>query len=248
MKQVMKRIYAGATCDVMIYNAPELREGGYGKPRPRFKTEAERAEHRRQIARRHCARLINENITANGMYCTLTFDREHEIHTVEEARRERTNFRRRLQRKYPDAVIFLFFGRGGSNTQRIHFHMICEGLPAEYIRQCWTGGAVDRIEFIRENCRDAKGKDIGADYTGLANYCFDHWTPEQGEGHYYSRTNNVRQPEEEEPEECAEDYSTGLVPEGPEGYDLIEARRTPYGMYWFHYVRRKRQDQYSLLL
>lgn len=247
MKQVMKRIYAGSTCDVIVYNAPELREGGFGKPRQRFKTEAERAEHRRLIARRHCARLINENITSKGLYCTLTFDKEHEIHSCAEARRERTNFRRRLQRKYPDAVIFLFYGRGSTNTQRFHFHMICEGIPAEYIRECWKGGDVDRIENVRESCRDAQGRDIGADYTGLSNYCFDHWTPEQG-GHYYSRTDNVRQPEEEEPEETKCDYATGVVPDMPQGYDLTDATRTNYGYYCFHFVRRKPPAQMSLLL
>ena len=247
MKTVKKKIYAGATCDVLIYNAPEQRTGGFGKPRLRFKNETERAEHRRLIARRHCARLINENITSNGLYCTLTFDREHEIHTVAEARRERTNFRRRLQRKYPDAVIFLFYGRGGANTQRFHFHVICEGIPADYIRKAWTGGEVDRIENIRECCHDSKGNEIGADYTGLSNYCFDHWTEEQG-GHYYSRTDNVRQPEEEEAEETEEDYRTGAVPEMPAGYNLVDCTRTNYGFYLFHYVRYKPPAQMSLLI
>ena len=73
----------------------------------------------------------------------------------------------------------------GKGTHRIHFHMVSEGIPEEQIRKLWGMGEIVRIEHLREH-NYYSGIDHGQDYTGLANYLFGHWTPEQG-GHRWKR-------------------------------------------------------------
>ncbi len=230
--RVKKRIFAGTTCDQIIYNTSA--GNPKGRPRLRFKSENERAEHRRQIARRHHAALINANFTPAGYYCTFTFSAENEVHTMEEAKRERSNFRRRLLYKYKNAKVSLYIGRGKS-THRIHFHAFIEGIPEEEIIKAWHGGGVYRLEHLRANNKNAAGQDLGTDFTAVANYCFDHWTPEQG-GHYYSRTNNFVMPEEESPKEIKREYSPEHPPKAPKGYIYVSGYMTPYGYACYHYV------------
>lgn len=233
-KRFKRNIFAGPTCDTIVYTAP-VRNGVAVKSRQRFKSEEERAEHRRLIARRHCAQLVNENISTSGYYCTLTFDNDNEVHTMEEAKKVRTNFRRRVLYRNPDAVLFIFMGRG-KGTDRIHFHVICDHVTKEDILLSWRAGKVVTISPIREHNKDEHGNDIGRDLTGISNYCFDHWTPEQG-GHYYSRTDNVRQPVMEEPEEVTFNYTETIHPAAPRGFKYISVKQTPYGMLIYHYVK-----------
>ncbi len=232
--RLKKRIFAGATCDQVVYTANNI----YGKPkqepRLRFKTEAERAKHRMGIARRHHRALINANFTPAGYYCTFTFDRENEVHSFDDARRERNNFRRRLLYKYKNAKIALYMGRG-KGTHRIHFHALLEGIPEEEIRKAWRGGDVVAISHIREHNYLPDGTYIGRDLRGVADYCFDHWTAEQG-GNYYSRTNNFVMPEEEKAKEIKREYSPERPPKAPKGYTFLEAYTTPYGCTIYHYA------------
>ena len=245
-KQVEKRTYAGQTLDIDCFPAITHRTGGFDKARPRFANDEERAEHRRGISRRRNAQLVNENCTPTGWYCTLTYDQGHEAHTFAEAKRDRRNFVRAIQRRCKDAKLFIYVGRG-KNTRRIHFHMIAQDIDDATIRECWKYGNVDHIEHLREECRDAQGRSIGRDYTALANYCFDHWTEEIG-GHYYFHTNNLREPVVEELRECEQDYSTGIIPEAPVGYELISVKSTNYGYLHFHFARREHRDQMVLQL
>lgn len=205
-------------------------------PRPRFKNEEERIEHRRRIARKHCAELINANCTPNGYYCTLTFDSEHELHEYDSARKERNNLRRRIMRRCPNAILFIFMGKG-ENTSRIHFHMIAENVTPEAITAAWSGGEVTRIEHLREHNYTEKGLDLGADFTAVANYCFDHWKIEQGTGHYYCTAGDIKQPEEEPATLCKEYYDENHPPRPPKGYIYTgQCYKTKYGYMSFHYV------------
>lgn len=111
---------------------------------------------------------------------------------------------RRLKYHAPDAKINIYMGRG-KTTFRIHFHMISEGVSEKLIRDLWGLGDVLRIEHLREH-NYYNGVDYGRDYTGLANYLFDHWTPEQG-GHRWKQTKNLKRPEREEPTVVKRNYS-----------------------------------------
>jgi hypothetical protein len=88
--------------------------------------------------------------------------------------------------------------------------------------------------------------DHGRDYTGLADYLFDHWTPEQG-GHRWKATKNLRKPEREEPKVIKREYSAKHPPRPPKGYILVEARETKFGYAYFKYIveppKRTRKKQ-----
>lgn len=236
MKRVKRRRFSGVVCEQIVYNVSDrVRDIKHAKPRLRFKDEAERELHRTMISRRHHASLVNANFSPTSLYSTLTFDMENEVHNFDEARIIRDRYFRRLKYAYPDAVIFIYMGRGKA-THRIHFHMISEGVPKEYIYKQWTYGRVERCDNLREHCFYDK-QDHGQDYTGLANYCFDHWTPEVG-GHRWKMTRNARKPEVEDATECKRDYSEQKPPRAPKGYVLMETKATKYGYLYFKYVKQ----------
>ncbi len=241
MTRVKRRTFAGHVCEQEIYFVADS-PGGIPakdrKPRLRFRTEEERAAHRDGIARRAFIRMVNANFSPSSYYSTLTFDREHEVHSFDEAKRIRANYLRRLLRRYPEAVIVAVLGRGKS-TRRIHLHMLSEGVPAEAILGLWGMGINNTAEHLRESVRREDGDEVGRDYTALANYLFDHWTPEQG-GHRYYKTRNALACEREDARECHTSYTPEkppLPPKAPEGYAyfLTEVRVTQYGYMNFKY-------------
>lgn len=245
MQRVKRRIFSGAVCEQVVYNVPDrIKNLERTKPRPRFKSEEERAAHRLGISRRKHARIFNNNFGPTSLYSTLTMDDDHEVHTFKEARRLRDNLVRRLKYHAPDARIMIYMGRGKS-TNRIHFHMLTEGVPEDLIRKQWIAGTVLRIEHLREH-NYYNGVDRGRDYTGLATYLFNHWTPEQG-GHRWKGTRNLKEPDYEEPTIAKRNYTESKPPPTPRGYILVEATATKYGYLYYKYVlqppkvkRRKR--------
>ena len=113
--------------------------------------------------------------------------------------------------------------------------MVSDGIPEEFIKQKWEFGNILRIENLREhNFYD--GVDHGQDYTGLANYLFDHWTPEQG-GHRWKQTRNASKPDRETPTLAKRIYTESKPPIAPKGYILVETRSTKYGYLYFKYVK-----------
>jgi len=239
VKRLKKRIFSGAVLEQVTFSVSDrVRDVAGAKPRrPRFRDDSEREAHKAGISRRLNAQIVNENFSTTSLYSTLTFDVENEVHTFSEARQIRRNIVRVFKRKYPLAVIYLVMGRGKS-THRIHFHMISEGVPEDFIKEKWKYGTVVRIDHLREhNYYD--GKDQGQDYTGLANYLWEHWKPEQG-GHRWFVTKNARRPDIEPAEKVEEEYSPSKPPEAPEDYELVETKQTPYGCCYFKYVRIKR--------
>lgn len=246
MRRVKQRIDSGAVCEQLVFNLPDGRKLKNAEPRFRFETEEDREKHRIGISRRHHARLVNTNFGPSSIYSTLTMDDEHEVHTFEEARRIRNNYVARLRRACPGAKIIIYMGRGKS-TSRIHFHMLSDGVPAEVIEGKWKEGRIVRSDHLREH-NYYNGVDHGQDYTGLANYLFGHWTPEQGGHHRFKPTRNLEQPRREEPRQVLREYSETRPPRTPKGYVLVEARATRYGLYYYKYVkipppRRKKKTE-----
>lgn len=234
------RIFAGVTCEHQVYSAPDnARKPEKYDPekqkKDRFENDQAYDKFKLDISRRNHIRLFNANFSPTSIYSTLTFDDENEVHTFAEARIIRKRFIKVLKYKYPDAVIFLYMGRGKS-TDRIHFHMVSEGIPKEFISEKWKYGSVKRFANLREHCW-YNSVDHGQDYTGLANYLFDHWTEEVG-GHRWFMTKNARKPDREEPSEVtiAGGYSAKNPPEAPKGYKLVGIEATKYGYWCFKYV------------
>ncbi len=236
MKRIKKRIFSGTVCEQIVYNVSEKAEKSEllkAKPRLRFKTEEEREKHKLGISRRCHARAFNANFSPTSLYSTLTLDDEHEVHTFSDAKRIRDKFIRRLKYTYPDAVIFAYLGRG-KNTHRIHLHMVSEGVPEEAIIGKWGQGEIRRIEHLREH-NYYNGVDHGMDYTGLADYLFNHWTQEQG-GHRYKCTRNAKKCDREEATEARRNYTQKNPPIAPPGYILVEYKGTSYGYMYFKYI------------
>lgn len=237
MRRVKKRTFSGVVCEQEVYDIPDrIKDVRNARPpRPRFKTEEEREQHKLGISRRKHTRLVNSNFTHNSLYSTLTLSNQFEVHTFEEAEKIRKNFMKRIKRKFPDARMMIYMGRGKS-THRIHFHILSDGVPEEAIRQKWNLGNIIRIDHLKEhNYYD--GIDCGEDYTGLANYLFDHWTPEQGRKRW-SATQNLIKPEEEAPKEIKREYTETKAPLAPKGYILVESKSTKYGYLYFKYVKK----------
>ena len=237
MRRVKKRTFSGVVCEQEVYDIPDrIKDVRNARPpRPRFKTEEEREQHRIGISRRKHTRLVNSNFTHNSLYSTLTLSNQFEVHTFEEAEKIRKNFMKRIKRKFPDARMMIYMGRGKS-THRIHFHILSDGVPEEAIRQKWNLGNIIRSDHLKEhNYYD--GIDCGEDYTGLANYLFDHWTPEQGRKRW-SATQNLIKPEEEAPKEIKREYTETKAPLAPKGYILVESKSTKYGYLYFKYVKK----------
>ena len=232
--RVKTRTFSGCVCEQEVYCiSDKAKSRKEAKPRLRFKSEEEREAHKLGMSKRKHRRNFNENFRPTSLYSTLTFDDENEVHTWSEANYIKELYLRRLRYAYPEAVIFFYKGRGKS-THRIHFHMVSEGIPEEVIRNQWKYGEIAYIVHLREH-NYYQGVDHGQDYTGLADYLFDHWTPEQGGKRWY-QTRNARRPEKEEPKEIKRAYSEAKPPAPPKGYKLVESRGTKYGYMYFKYV------------
>lgn len=235
MPRIKRRTFSGSVCEQEVFTvAPNQKNLKNAEPNQRFKTDEERAQHRLLQSKRHHARIVNKNMSPQSYYSTLTMDDEHEVHTFKEARRIRDNYVRRLKGANPDAQILIYMGRG-KGTSRIHFHMLSNGLSEETIRAKWTAGLATRIDRLRENIK-YDGVDYGQDYTGLANYLFDHWTPEQG-GHRWKATRSIQQPDREDPTIAKRVYSERKPPRAPKGYKLVETKSNSFGYLYFKYVK-----------
>lgn len=240
--QVKQRIFSGVVCEQEVYfvASNRSRTAKDAVPRLRFQSEEERIRHNEGISRRRFVQLINANFSPASLYTTLTFDQSNEIHTFQEARWIRDNYVRRLKYVNPDAVLCIVMGRG-KNTNRIHYHMISEGISEEQIRSAWWYGSVVDCEHLREHNYYNK-IDYGADYTALAIYLWNHWTKEQG-GHRYKITRNHKKPIKERPTEPMRAFSLTRPPAAPKGYKYIEGFKTEYGYYHFKYVKVPQKDE-----
>ncbi len=235
MKRVKRRIFGESVCEQIIYNVSDgVKDLTGTRPRPpRFKSDAERERHRQHLRYTRFERTVN-CYPPDSLYATLTLDNEDEVHTFGEARKLARNYIRRLVYHYPDCMALLVMGRG-KHTDRIHFHMVVHGVPAEAVTRLYGLGDVVRVVPLREhNWYD--GVDHGRDYRGLALYLYNHWTEEVG-GHRWLGTRKQPKPEAEKPTECRREYSVQKPPRPPKGYMLVESRSSEWGYLYFRYVR-----------
>ena len=233
--RVKRRIFSGAVLEQEVFTVPDTtRDIKNAEYRPRFADEGERAGHREAISRRNFERKVNANFGPHSLYSTLTMSNDYEVHTFDDARRMLNNFIRRLQYVCPEMQAVAVMGRG-KGTNRIHFHLITNGVTRAQIAAKWVAGDVVRIENLRAH-NIYNGVDHGRDYTGLARYLFDHWTPEQG-GHRWKQTKNLKTPEREAAAAVNRNYTVSKPPRAPKGYRLVDARENAFGYLWFLYVK-----------
>lgn len=239
---VKAKVYSGVVLEQYIYHASSrCKDPARAKLRPRFADEESRRRHRDEIARRRHARIFNATFDSSAFYITLTCDDAHELHSFTDAKCVLDRYVRRLRYAYPDSVVFAYKGRGAS-TERIHFHLVTKGIPRDAIVEKWELGGVTRIKRLREhNYYD--GVDHGQDFSGLANYLFNHWTPEQG-GHRCKMSGKYSRPEPETPTEVKRTYTEDKAPVPPRGYMLVESRSTPYGYIYYKYIKIPPMDKH----
>jgi len=237
LNKVKRRIFSGCVLEQEVYPIAANRlHISDAEPIARFKDEDERVKHREGISRRYHIQLFNSNFSPQSLYSTLTMDNEHEVHTFEDAKRIGTLLMRCLKYANPDAQIMLYMGRG-KNTDRIHFHMVSNGLDEGTIRAKWKAGKVTRITNLRAH-NYYNGVDHGQDYTGLANYLFEHWTPEQG-GKRWRSTRNLQRVKSEDAIPIKRNYSESRPPVAPKGYKFVEYKSNKFGYQYFKYVKVK---------
>lgn len=234
MKRVKKRTFSGCVCEQVVFSQAENASVCRIK-RDRFKDAEQYAAFKDMIGRKRFAQLINTNFSPASFKGTLTFDTKNEVHDYDEARAVLRAYVRRIKRKCPGAKIVVVMGRAVKNAAKIHYHYIMDGVPEEVIRGKWTWGEIVECKHLWEHVF-YNGVDHGRDYTGLANYYWDHWTPEQG-GHHYYATRNMDKPETEAPEEIKREYTEAKPPRAPKGYKLVESRTTPFGFLYFKYTK-----------
>lgn len=233
MKRMKKRIFSGCVCEQIVYTAADS-TSALRIRRNRFKDEEQYAAFKDAMGRKRFAQLINANFSPESFKGTLTFDAENELYDFADARRIRSAFVRRIRRRCPDAKIIVVMGRGKS-TARIHFHYLMDGVTEDVIRGAWTWGEIVECKHLRAH-NHYDGVDCGRDYTGLANYYWEHWTREQG-GHHYYATRNMDKPEEEKAEETKREYTEAKPPRAPKGYKMVESRTTAFGFLYFKYTK-----------
>lgn len=234
MKRVKRRIFYGSVCEQEVYNVGDGSQS-LQRRKPRFETDEERREHREKIAFREYYRKFMATFNSGSLYSTLTFDRDHEIHTRWEAEDVLRRFVRSLQRLNPATQLSAHIGLG--DRGRIHLHMVSNGLTREQILSKWRWGEISRIEHLYETCKDENGQDIGADYVGLCKYLFEHRTPGKTTGRRYFATRNWNKPDEEAPVRTVREYTLEKPPRPPKGYKLVSATATRYGYLSFKYVK-----------
>ena len=233
--RIKRRTFSGDVCEQEVFTVPnQTKRLKTTEPNEWFKSEEERLRHEWLASRRRFTQRVNATFSSASLYSTLTLNNANEVHTFEEAKKLRDNFVRRLRYVAPGAQIMMVMGRG-KNTDRIHFHMLSNGIEEDIIRDKWTAGNVTHIKQLKSD-NYYGGVNHGADYTGLAHYLFDHWTPEQG-AHRWKQTNNINQPDREEPTIIKREYSPSKPPRAPKGFMLVEAKTNDFGYQYYKYVR-----------
>lgn len=238
MPTVRRDVYAGVVLEREFYHVPEgVKEPLLAKPP---KEEARTPEEKQAVAHRqaqlHFCRLVNATFGALGLlawYVTLTFFDEELPADFATAKRLVRNYLRRLKTACPGMRAVATLGRGRW-TGRIHAHLIIAGPSKKLILSKWPHGNVSKAVTLKKN-NFYEGVDHGADYTGLACYMIDHWTPEQG-GHRWMSCGKLEKYDKDKRSVPKAQYSLEKPPPTPKGYKLVGSKKTR-AMLSFKFVR-----------
>ena len=153
MKAIKEVCVAGRTIDVTL----KLSSGGHGSKRRMRKnrtSEAVRANNDR-LAVKNLARLLNANFGEGDIHLVLTY--RGDPPSEEQAKKDRSNYIRRLRRKGFEIKAVAVAEKGEHG--RIHHHLVIKGATAEELSQEWKEGWAN-IKYL----------DGSGDYTKLAEY------------------------------------------------------------------------------
>lgn len=236
MQTVIKKTYSGAVSEFEQYTLPDtvINIKGSSPPEKKAPTPEEKKAHNDRQSLRRFIKSVNTNCNLLWWYVTLSHDDDTLPATYEEAIKARNRYIRRLQRLYKNVKIFAVTGYG-TNSGRLHHHLIIYGVPKADIISKWTGGTVYRTSKLREH--NYYGMvDYGQDYTGLAEYLHAH-TPESFKGKRWFQTKNLDKPDAQPAKKTRTIYNEHKPPKPPKGYMLVETYRCGY--YASSYIRFK---------
>lgn len=158
MPKYRKKIWAGDIYEVEEFYSPRTIGKKYERGRRENLTTEEQQKRNMAMARKGLTRMINANFSGKDYFVLLTHD---DIVSVEEAKKERGNFFKRLKR-YRKANGFsdLKYISVIEEKGRVHHHMILnqfEGLSMkdalEILQGIWGKGLV-KIKHLYKNQKD----------------------------------------------------------------------------------------------
>lgn len=143
-------------------------------------------------AKKHLIRLINTNFTDNDLSVHLTYTENTIPKTEEEARKDITNYLRRIKhycKKYglapPKYIAVIEFREPDESDKRkrirIHHHIVMSGMDRDIVEQLWGKG--------RANADRLKADEYG--YEGLARYI----TKDPQGSKRWTQSKNLKQPD-----------------------------------------------------
>lgn len=158
MPKYRKRVWAGDVYEVEEFYSPRTIGKNYERGRRENLTSEEQQKRNLQIARKKLTRLINANFDGNDYFALLTYDRTI---TVEEARREISNFFKRLNRwRKNNGFEPLKYISVLETAGRPHHHILLnafEGMSMkealEILQSIWDRGIV-KIKKLYKNQAD----------------------------------------------------------------------------------------------
>jgi hypothetical protein len=120
--------------------------------KPKHKPTRKVQERLNQVnAERALARLIAANFTSNDLKLELTYSSLEYPDSIEQAKKDISNFFRRVKRAraragLTDELKYIYAFGQGSTGNRIHFHVILSGgLSIQQLAKIWGKGYVDKV-------------------------------------------------------------------------------------------------------
>ena len=113
-------------------------------------------------AEKHLRWLLNTNFKEGDIYCTLTYQPSARPDDRKTARKDITNYIKRLKRKNPN-IKYIYTSVCGKSGKAPHHHLVISGMTAELLQECWGDKGRARSTFLYKH----NGVN---DYTKLASY------------------------------------------------------------------------------
>ena len=152
MAKIKKTIRAGSLVKVVLYTAPEPRDGPQARAEKSRATTAARKWINDKTARGKMEMLLWANFTEKDLYVTLTYDDAHLPKNRKEAQENVRKFIRRLREHWKRAgeeLRYIYVTENKHGDGRYHHHLFINSIPGDNIVpicSLWQNG--EQVEVI----------------------------------------------------------------------------------------------------
>ncbi|EOU1596819.1 hypothetical protein QYB28_002958 [Clostridium perfringens] len=184
-----KRIYSGDMLEIEIYPI-SIQEKNKSRSRKKRESSLGQRNLNEKNSKKNIVRLINTNFTEKDLGVTLTYKENELPESLEEAKKDVSNFIRRVKRylkknKLPDlkyiSVVEYKEKRKNNKAVRIHHHLIMSGdIGRDKLESLWNKG--------RCNTYRLQSDDFG--FEGIAKYMLK----DPKGNRRYSASRNLKKP------------------------------------------------------